>query len=173
MGKAFVFFNTMKAYKNILVFFYYKAFSFCFYSAFFIRQWKVGKNWFWYTAPLLLIPFSHDAFYVIGLMAYYIPHMSFSFLLLGGWMYLYQEGKHNKGMHIFVMVSAFLACLGGIRQIAMTLLPILMAVCILLFEHSHKIGGLKRFLNKYYYLWTSTLCGLLGSFGIVFLLAVM
>jgi len=34
MGKAFVFFNTMKAYKNILVFFYYKAFSFCFYSAF-------------------------------------------------------------------------------------------------------------------------------------------
>ena len=132
--------------------------------AFFIRQWKIGKEWFWYTAPFLLIPFSHEAFYVIGLMAYYIPHIAFSFMLLGGWMYLYQGGRHRRGMHIFVMACAFLACLGGIRQIAMTILPILMTVCILVFEHSHEIKSLKKFLKKYYYLWTSALCGLLGYF---------
>lgn len=132
--------------------------------AFFIRQWKIGNGWFWYTAPFLLIPFSHDAFYVIGLMAYYIPHMAFSFMLLGGWMYLYQGGKHRKRMHIFVMACAFLACLGGIRQIAMTILPILLTVCVLLLEHSYEIGSFKRFFSKYYYLWTSTICGLLGYF---------
>ncbi len=131
---------------------------------FFIWQWKVGKNWFWYTAPLLLIPFSHEAFYVIGLMAYYIPHIAFSLLLCGGWMYLYQRGKYQRGMRIFVIACAFLSCLGGIRQLAMTILPMLMTMCVLFLEHAHRIKGLKELIVKYDFIWTSALSGFLGYF---------
>ena len=31
---------------------------------FFMGQLTEKKNWFWYTAPFLLLPFSHEAFYV-------------------------------------------------------------------------------------------------------------
>lgn len=35
---------------------------------FFVGQLTEKKNWFWYTAPFLLLPFSHEAFYVMGEM---------------------------------------------------------------------------------------------------------
>ena len=44
---------------------------------FFVGQLTEKKNWFWYTAPFLLLPFSHEAFYVMGEMGYYIHILRF------------------------------------------------------------------------------------------------
>ena len=91
--------------------------------AFFMRWFTGDIKWFWYTAPFLLIPFSQMAFYVIGRMGYYIPHIALSFLILGLWGYLYKETRYRKAAWIVLLFVSFGACLGGIRQLLITFFP--------------------------------------------------
>lgn len=129
--------------------------------AFFIIQLTQKKSWFWYTAPFLLIPFSHDAFYVFGLMGYYIPHLSFSFLILGLCGYLYREKKYKKTAYIAALLFSFLSCMGGLRQIMITFIPMWLALFFLGLRQIHA-GSLRLFLRKYSYLGAVSAAGIAG-----------
>lgn len=129
---------------------------------FFVGQLTEKKNWFWYTAPFLLLPFSHEAFYVMGEMGYYIPHLAISFTILGLWLYLYRGKTHRKTAHLLLCALTFVSCLGGIRQLTVTLMPMWLAVLCLVFRHSRKLGTPREFFLKYSYLWTSSLAGVAG-----------
>ncbi len=129
---------------------------------FFILQLTEKKVWFWYTAPFLLLPFSHEVFYVVGEMGYYIPHLAISFTILGLWLYLYRGKTHRKAAHLFLCALTFVSCLGGIRQLFVTLLPMWLAVLCLVFRHSEQLGTAREFFRKYSYLWTGSLTGAAG-----------
>jgi len=131
---------------------------------FFVKQLDVDRKWFWYTSPFLLIPFSYEAFYMIGLMEYYTPYIAFSFTILGLWLYLYRQKEHRRIAHVALLLCSFLSCLGGIRQIEMTFLPMIMTMFFLVLEHSNEIGNFITLFRKTYYLWTSLLSSLVGYF---------
>ena len=130
--------------------------------AFFMRWFTGDIKWFWYTAPFLLIPFSQMAFYVIGRMGYYIPHIALSFLILGLWGYLYKETRYRKAAWIVLLFVSFGACLGGIRQLLITFFPAWAAFFFMMLRRFPQVKSLKDFFVKHSYLWASTLAGILG-----------
>lgn len=130
--------------------------------AFLCRQLTRKWTWFWYTAPFLLLPFSHEVFYVMGEMGYYLPHLALSFTILGLWLYLYREQHHRRIAHFSVCALSFVSCLGGLRQLTVTLMPMWLAVIWLVFRHSKEVEKPLDFLRKFYYLWTSSLTGVAG-----------
>ncbi len=132
--------------------------------AFFLYGFEVERKWFWYTSPLLLIPYSWEAFYVTALMGHYIPCLCFSFLLLGLWAYLYHGKKYKKTAYFLAALLSFLSCLGGIRQILVTIAPMGISVFFLALKCPGDILGLKKFFQKTAYLWISAICGLMGYF---------
>ena len=130
--------------------------------AFFMRQLTGTLKWFWYTAPFLLIPFSQTAFYVIGRMGYYIPHIALSFLILGLWGYLYREEKYRKAAWAILLLLSFGACLGGLRQLMVTFIPAWAAFFCLMLRRFPKTESLKAFFVENCYIWASTAAGILG-----------
>ncbi len=130
--------------------------------AFFMRQLTGSIKWFWYTAPFLLIPFSHVSFYVIGQMGYYIPHISLSFLILGLWMWLYKEKKYRRIVWGALICISFASCLGGIRQLLVTFVPAAAAAISLLLGRFSRSKDLKCFVKANTYIWVSLLAGAAG-----------
>ena len=86
----------------------------------------------------LLIPFSPQYFLIILMGCYYIPHIAVSFLTVG---LLFLYGKTKKKPVRLASVAgisalAFISSLGGLRQIVVTYLPLIMAIfliCLYLF----------------------------------------
>lgn len=136
--------------------------------AFFVVQSGMDRKWFWYTSPFLMIPFSHEQFYMVALAAYYIPYMALSFLILGCWGYLYRTDgeerfkKRRALAHVSAVLLSFGACLGGIRQLLVTFLPMLASVAFLLLYHSKRLEGFREVWRRTYFLWTSLLAGFVG-----------
>lgn len=130
--------------------------------AFLIFQLNVSRKWFLYTSPFILIPFSYESFYIIGLMHYYTPFLSFSFVILGLWLYLYYKKKYSRIAHWALLICSFVSCLGGIRQFELTFLPMIIALFFYIIEYSNEIGSLGMFLKKTYYFWTSLLSAVAG-----------
>lgn len=129
----------------------------------FLCKWMTkNKNWFWYTSPFLLLPFSHEVFYVMGEMGYYLPHLAISFTILGLWLYLSQNPARPRIAHVVLCILSFVSCLGGLRQLTVTFVPMWLAVLWLVLRHSRELESGRTFVRKYTYLWTSSLAGIVG-----------
>ena len=130
--------------------------------AFFMKQYVEDFRWFWYTAPLLFTPLSWYCYYVIGLMAYYIPHISIAFLILGLWGRLYHGKSRKKAAWICLLFFSFMSGLGGTRLIFNTFIPMLTAMAVLYLVYSKEGDSLIGALKKFPYLWISTAVSFLG-----------
>ncbi len=112
---------------------------------FFIIQLTGERKWFWYTAPFLLVPFSGEAFYVYGAMAYYIPHLALSFQILGLCIGLWKDNRSKLLKYLLLAAVSLLAALGGIRQLLITTVPLILALFFLVLRHSELLEKKKEF----------------------------
>lgn len=98
---------------------------------FLLRQMGL-KNYFFATAPVLMLPFSliYSDIVLVGL--YYIPHIAISFFSLG-LVFAYEKQKDPKKKRTFLiilLVLSLLAGIGGPRQIIIFYLPLLLTALI-------------------------------------------
>lgn len=94
-----------------------------------------GKKAFWYGGALLLLPISVAYGRIVLYQTYYIPHIAISFALVA-LIILLAKGKCSErrgfksvsliGLHVL----SFLSGVGGIRQIAVTHVPLCLALCL-------------------------------------------
>ena len=94
---------------------------------FLFKQFDISK-FFWGAAVILVIPFSYDYFHIVLKGAYYIPHITISFLTVG--LLELQNRLLGKGKFFTILLLvfvAFMAGLGGPRQIIIIYLPALLA----------------------------------------------
>ncbi len=97
----------------------------CYY--FLCRQLHCQK-YFAISAVALLVPFSEEYFIVVLRGLYYIPHICISFLTIGLlFMFLHAKKIQKKILAICLAVLlAFLSCLGGVRQLVILFIPLVM-----------------------------------------------
>ena len=96
-------------------------------------------------ASVALFPLSIHYFYAMLMGCYYVPHIVISFMTMGFCMGFMKNGRKH-----FLIVSgilAFLAGLGGIRQIVILYFPLLVAMILLDGETIFKQGW-KQFQGK-------------------------
>ena len=84
-----------------------------------------------FGALSIILPFSHEYFYIVTFGAFYIPHIVFSILTIGAF-FNFDKGKQRGIQQLFsicwVILLAFLTGLGGLRQIVITYLPLVLAL---------------------------------------------
>lgn len=123
---------------------------FYFSAVYFFRAAK-NENCF-LLASFLLLPFSILYFRIVLFGIYYIPHLAINFLLLG--LFLRYTEKRKISFLIGGSIIAYLAGMGGFRQIVITTAP-LIASCLLIFiiekfkKSSNEIKGAKLTLCSF------------------------
>ena len=94
-----------------------------------------GKRAFWAGGALLLLPTSVAYGRIVLYQTYYIPHIAISFAL-SALVALLAKGGHSEGRGagvlslIGLIVLSFLSGVGGVRQIAVTHVPLCLALCL-------------------------------------------
>lgn len=103
-----------------------------------LRQMGYGRRLFAISAILLMLPLSWEYFAYVLLGLYCIPHISISFVTLGLlFQYARTNEKSNKVIVVFLMtILSVLAGMGGIRQIIILYLPIVLATLFLTFFYN-------------------------------------
>ncbi len=89
------------------------------------RALKCRRSYYALTAALLLLPFSNEYFLIVLQGAYYIPHISITFITLA-FVEFYIKEKGNKAKILFIMavVLSIIAGMGGPRQVIVLYLPL-------------------------------------------------
>ncbi|MBR5421598.1 MAG: hypothetical protein IK115_10650 [Lachnospiraceae bacterium] len=94
--------------------------------AFLCRQAGLGSI-FPLTAPLLFLPLTRDYVYIVLYGLFYIPHISISFFALGLLLKSEKEEKKKRPVSLVLQaILAFVAGLGGPRQLIILYLPLLL-----------------------------------------------
>lgn len=102
----------------------------------FCKAIKLSLNVFFLGGSMLLIPVSVSYARIVLMHNYYIPHLANSFFILGlfGTILGYKEKNKRKSLLLALLFSfCFLSGLGGIRQLLITLAPLLMGCIIIYF----------------------------------------
>lgn len=85
------------------------------------------------VSSFLLLSFSIVYFYIMIMGCYYIPHIAAEFLFLGLCMaYMNSSGKRKYSALIISSLIALLTGMGGLRQLAISYLPFMAGVCVML-----------------------------------------
>ncbi len=100
------------------------------------------KKYFLVTAALLMLPFSIVYFNYVLKGAYYIPHIAITFFTIG----LYEKyiKTHKKTQTLYLLVASFsaiLAGLGGLRQIFVLYIPLILAAFYLSLSNISILNG--------------------------------
>ena len=108
-------------------------------------------------AVICFIPLTQDYYYIMLMGCYYVPCISISFLTLGLCM-AYAKSRKIEGL-LIVGILAFLAGLGGIRQIVILYFPLLIC-CVVMGVMEIPKNGWKNLLpiEKY----SNAVCSLVG-----------
>lgn len=139
---------------------------------FLCRQLKCQK-YFALTASILLLPFSAEYFIVVLKGLYYIPHISISFLSIGLLLRCLHAQKTGTIISSLVLGAglAFVASLGGIRQMVVTYLPLMLVAgivilyAIFVFQDWTKILAFLKDPYKWRLIIFSFACGICGFLG--------
>ena len=119
---------------------------------FLCKQIQPKNNHYLLVCFVMLLPFTRWYIKTIICESYYIPHVTINFVILG-LLYFYVYRSNNKRNKIIALVISsflsFISGLGGIRQIVITFLPLLIAsIVFLLFEIYFK-GNEKSKIHMY------------------------
>lgn len=103
---------------------------------FYCRQAGMKKS-FPYIAAVMLLPLSVKYFDILLLGAYYIPHVLISFVALGLFFAQAKTDQVKKAVLCFAanMVLAVIACMGGLRQLLILYIPLVLAAALNLSFH--------------------------------------
>ncbi len=96
----------------------------CFYL--FTRMININRKVFYLSSALFLLPISVCWGRIVLYHCYYIPHIAISLLVVG---LTFASGRYKLRLLLLSLIS-FVGGLGGIRQLMMTHVPILLCVCI-------------------------------------------
>ena len=103
---------------------------------FYCRQAGMKKS-FPYIAAVMLLPLSVKYFDILLLGAYYIPHVLISFVALGLFFAQAKTDQVKKAVLCFAanMLLAVIACMGGLRQLLILYIPLVLAAALNLSFH--------------------------------------
>lgn len=137
-------------------------------TVFFCRKAGCGRYAFM-TALCVMTSLSYSYFMILVMGCYYIPHFSISFLVLAfTFMYSSAGGKKKKILLLCTLLISFAAGLGGIRQIFITFLPLVMAVSVLCIDTLYKEGFQSLKKTEYFKSVMPALAGMTGGgFGFI------
>lgn len=91
------------------------------------------------SAGVLLLPLSDSYTYAVLTGLFYIPHICISFLLFGLYCRYTGAGRKKPLWGVLAAVLAFIAGLGGVRQLFIFTVPAFITAVILLFENGIKM----------------------------------
>ncbi len=103
------------------------------------KRLKLSDRAFFLSAAILMMPYSVGYGRIVLFHTYYLPYVAFGFLLLGLYLGVLQgdpaEKPVRRRVRIALLLSvAFIASLNGLRQLMVTLVPLLGASAVLLFR---------------------------------------
>ena len=103
---------------------------------FYCRQAGMKKS-FPYIAAVIFLPLSRKYFDILLLGAYYIPYVLISFVALGLFFAQAKTDQVKKAVLCFAanMVLAVIACMGGLRQLLILYIPLVLAAALNLSFH--------------------------------------
>lgn len=116
---------------------------------FFCRQAGVKKS-FPYIAAVMLLPLSKKYFDILLLGAYYVPHVLISFVALGLFFAQAKTNRVIKAVLCFAanLVLAVVACMGGLRQLLILYIPLVLAAALNLSFHERSKTAVTLFWSS-------------------------
>ena len=130
------------------------------------RVCKFNK-FFAVTAVVFFLPFSSDYYHFVLMGGYYFAVIITSlFTLAIAELFLHLSGWKKNALAAFSFIFALLTCLGGMRQLFFTYIPLFAASCIMLLPRFRRSNG-----NKWFVFAAITLLG--GVIGVMINLKVL
>lgn len=95
---------------------------------YFMSQTGIKLKNIFYSAGLMMLPFSTAYGRIILMHSYYIPHTVFGFLTLGMFLQIFTcKARISKSvLCALLIITAFLGCLGGMRYLVIIYLPLIL-----------------------------------------------
>lgn len=137
-----MFFKIFNNWHTVRVVSYVCMYSIMIIAYYFLSRVLECNEYFCITAALLLIPFSEQYFEYVLKGAYYIPHISITFLMLG-MIECFVSSEIKKNLIVYLNASFFFSIfvgMGGARQIVILYIPLIFVSMFLIISSIQNTG---------------------------------
>lgn len=116
---------------------------------YFMSQTEINLKYVFYSAGLMMLPFSTAYGRIILLHSYYVPHTIFGFLTLGMFLQIFRCKSRSSRAILFalLMVFAFVGCLGGMRYLMILYVPLVL-LCTVKFLKKEELSTIALPVSK-------------------------